>query len=972
MLYKIGALKADYFNNDHKIINQSILIGTLLATLSTILFITSKNLQILYRQKRVSPLLVTTIIWIVVQGLLFGCFYLTYQIFERFEITFDILSLLYPKPELFLAMVLIGLILASLLRVSWLLLRFSQPWSKNGIHLTIRLMIATIFGIGLYRISPELAIFLGLLNLYFITLAHIPRSTLGQALSYRFVIIIVTLNFIIGLGIGLYSSVSNNQRSIDFKKALVKNLIEYNPVAQRQLIDLGKVISRDPVILRAFDGPSSPYDIIPNLIKRKYLDDSYFTKYSSRIYIFGSRGMPLEDNSIYQQYLKDLEESGNSTWLDNVLFVSDPTKGIKRYFSTIPIKRGDYVIANLAIDLTIKNDLIVSDHPAFVSEYKNYIRDLTGVSYAIFENDILIFSHGPVNYNAAMLNAALERRQYETKDYAHYAIQDEDLAIIVSTRSYPIAEWISTAIFYFFLYGILSILLLYGYNQLINQKSIRLKFATKVQLIINLAFFVPITVLTAVLISLLSNSDQSSTQELFFDRARTITEQITYTLFNRQRGFVDQDSFDETVRNIATLTQTDVHVYDEEGNLLLAENAHLKKLNLLGNYINPQAYSLLVEEGQNSVMLNEKVADLNYQTIYTQIISPVSGNLLGIVGIPFFGAKFKFDKHIVNVITTVLDVLFIMFLVLIVLSYFSTKSLTAPLILIANKLHRTSLLSKNELLDIQRDDEFGTIISEYNRMVTNLEKNKTALAENQKELAWKEMAKQVAHEIKNPLTPMKLYLQQLQRIEHLDPEMKNRVVSSMIQQIDNLSEIATSFSAFAQMPTPVYEPFTFDKIVSETVLLYSKGNEVDIRFKAGCDNDQVYFDPKLFSRILTNLILNGIESVPGEREPRIRVQTSNILLGKTKYCVLSVSDNGDGIPLDIQQSVFVPNFSTKSGGSGIGLAITKRGIEQANGKIWFETEEDVGTTFFIQLQMHEPTVNSEPSNVTSRLTKESL
>ena len=251
---------------------------------------------------------------------------------------------------------------------------------------------------------------------------------------------------------------------------------------------------------------------------------------------------------------------------------------------------------------------------------------------------------------------------------------------------------------------------------------------------------------------------------------------------------------------------------------------------------------------------------------------------------------------------------------------------------------------KNQPISYAVNDEIGSLVNEYNQMLVKLEESKEALAEVQKESAWKEIARQVAHEIKNPLTPMRLKIQQMMR--SLDKEDRNyKACISLIEQIDSLSDIADSFSAFAKMPVPKNERFSLDELTQHTAELY-QSESTKLSLDMQDQPLEVYADPKIFSGILNNIILNGIQSV-SNGSPEIRIS----LARKGNKALLSIKDNGSGIPPEVQDKVFTPYFSTKRTGSGIGLAVAKKGIENAGGNIWFETEEGMGTTFNISLPL---------------------
>lgn len=349
----------------------------------------------------------------------------------------------------------------------------------------------------------------------------------------------------------------------------------------------------------------------------------------------------------------------------------------------------------------------------------------------------------------------------------------------------------------------------------------------------------------------------------------------------------------------------------------------------------------------NQSLLEESIGEFHYNAVYVRLISSDTGKSLGILSIPFFNSREALDKKKIDVIAMVLNIFVVIFLIIVILSYVSFKSLTTPLELIATKLKRTSFSGQNEPLEWRVNDEIGILVNEYNAMLMKLEESKKALSRNEKESAWREMAQQVAHEIKNPLTPMKLKLQHLQYTLG-DSEQEQRLKKSMgalLTQVETLNDIATSFSSFAKMPIPENIHFNITNTLKNTIQLYESNQDMLFKKNIYLEDVWVNGDEKLLGRILTNLILNGKQAVSSDKQPIVELSSRM----ENKQFLIELKDNGDGIPEEIQHKVFLPNFSTKYTGSGIGLAVAKRGIEHAGGKIWFETKENEGTSFFILL-----------------------
>ncbi|MCG8388560.1 MAG: ATP-binding protein, partial [Cytophagales bacterium] len=369
---------------------------------------------------------------------------------------------------------------------------------------------------------------------------------------------------------------------------------------------------------------------------------------------------------------------------------------------------------------------------------------------------------------------------------------------------------------------------------------------------------------------------------------------------------------------------------------------------LLSSYINPVAYSLIRESRENAHILEESVGELNYNTTFFAVRSFDKGNLIGIVSIPYFQSEYNLEQSQITVLTNVINVFTFVFIVFLVVSYMAAKWLTFPLRFITQKLKKTTLTGLNEPLSWDADDEIGLMVGEYNRMLDNLEDSKKALARSEKESAWREIAQQVAHEIKNPLTPMKLTLQHLNRklVAKGEEENMNRPINTLLQQVQTLDDIASSFSSFAKMPIPEHERYELTHVLKNAVSLHDaqKNLYIDLQIK----EEPVYTvgDEQLMGRIINNLLLNAIQAMDGNNKQQVYV---TLLRVSTRKVRLEVKDNGVGIADEIHNKIFIPNFSTKETGSGIGLAIAKHGVEHAGGKIWFETELGRGTSFFIEL-----------------------
>ncbi|TAG71775.1 MAG: sensor histidine kinase, partial [Runella slithyformis] len=418
------------------------------------------------------------------------------------------------------------------------------------------------------------------------------------------------------------------------------------------------------------------------------------------------------------------------------------------------------------------------------------------------------------------------------------------------------------------------------------------------------------------------------------------------------KGSRSRASMEEELGKIARDAAIDINFFNTDGQLFTTTKPLIYESGLLSKRLNPESYIRLIEDKENEVLLSESLGNKQYRSAYVTAKAP-NGQILGILSVPYFDSKPELDRQIIEVIASVLSIFAAMFLVFLVLSYWASNTLTVPLRMMTQKIRRINLQQLDEPVEWKSDDEIGILVGAYNRMLKKLEESKQDLANNEKMHAWREMAKQVAHEIKNPLTPMKLTIQQLQRTTARDlpnSERINRTFDSLIDQIDNISDIATSFSDFAKMPLPKNERFEMASVLNKAADLHAEDTAIVLRREMQTGEFMVMGDRQLTGRIITNLIINGIQSAQSMgRRPEITLHLHSS--GGNVY--VEVQDNGGGISEAIHPKVFFPNFTTRGieGGTGLGLAIAKRGIEQSGGAIWFETEENVGTTFFLSLPL---------------------
>ncbi len=408
-------------------------------------------------------------------------------------------------------------------------------------------------------------------------------------------------------------------------------------------------------------------------------------------------------------------------------------------------------------------------------------------------------------------------------------------------------------------------------------------------------------------------------------------------------------SLEDLVKEVSGIHGVDVNVYDLNGDLQVSSEASVYAKGVLSKKMDPVAYYRLSRLNQIEHVQEEHIANLSYLSIYAPVRDK-EGRVYAYLSIPYFTSQPELDQEISNFIVTIINLNAFILLIAGLIALFITNRITRSFSLISDKMKEVNLGRMNEEIIWNRNDEIGDLVKEYNKMVAKLEESAEALAKTEREGAWREMARQVAHEIKNPLTPMKLSIQYLQKsINSNHPnvkELSSNVASTLVEQIDHLSKIAADFSQFANISYTNMEEFDLHEVLRSLQELYRSDENIEFMWRPLPYRIIVNADKTQMNRLFTNLFANAVEACEG-RQCRIEV-SEQLMEGKIR---ISIRDNGEGIPEETQSRIFMPNFTTKSSGTGLGLAMCKGIVEQLKGKIWFETQKGHGTTFHVELPL---------------------
>ena len=426
----------------------------------------------------------------------------------------------------------------------------------------------------------------------------------------------------------------------------------------------------------------------------------------------------------------------------------------------------------------------------------------------------------------------------------------------------------------------------------------------------------------------------------------TITESIDYFLNNHELG-PRTDSlvsmFSDKICELANINNIDINIYSLGGKFLISSNPGLFDSHILEEQLSGSILAA-IENEPDQVLVKSQTDSLVYMSTYNYITN-YEDKPIAIVNLPYFDSSDIHRQDLNDYMMRLLLIYVLLFLISILIAYLLSNYITSSLQAIGAQLKKVKISEHNTSIHWRFDDEIGTLVDEYNRMLRELEKSAVRLARTERESAWKEMAKQVAHEIKNPLTPMRLSVQYLERsLKTEDPEKLKEFTLSMISQIDTLGSIAEAFSRFANMPALRMENFLVKEVAERVTGLYP---ELNIELVCEDPDLEISADRDQLVRVMNNLINNSIQAIPDGRAPEIGIRVSRI----GDEARISVKDNGAGIPESQGEKIFEPRFTTKTKGMGLGLAMVKNIIDGIQGKIWYESEIGKGTTFHISLPL---------------------
>lgn len=573
---------------------------------------------------------------------------------------------------------------------------------------------------------------------------------------------------------------------------------------------------------------------------------------------------------------------------------------------------------------------------------------LYNYSAANFRDNILVYKYGRYIYPNFMnsMNLADQDFSYEPL-YKHYTIKNGNSdALVISAPKKSFAQK-TTPFAVIFLGLTIPYLIVVWTIRPKNKKKRNLR--QRFQFIILSTLGISFLVIGPVSVIYMKSVYNQKTIDMQFETTRTVAEELSSDIdFANTIRTASRDRWTEILRHYATNFFTELNLYNLNGRLIATTRPEIYDLNLQAPIMNAEAYQNMYRNKAIYYKHEETLGKGVYQSAYLPMTDE-HGNTLAYLNTPYFSSTTDLHNEIKNFVLTYINIILVFLAVALIVVLTMTRKITKPLSLIQNQMKGVKFDQKNEHIKWSGDDEIGGLVKQYNQLIDELEKSAAELRRTTTESAWRGVARQVAHEIKNSLTPMRLSVQLLQRnLQNgkATPEQIQRTSNTLIEQINALSDMASSFSTFAKLPENHPAPLDLAELVGNVVHLYDNVENITFNYDYEASANHTYNGDKTnLNSAVGNLVKNAVQAIGNKPNGKIDVT----LKSSENAFVISVKDNGKGIKEEDKNKIFLPNFTTKTGGSGVGLSLTYNIVQAAGGTISFESTEGEGAKFIIEL-----------------------
>jgi two-component system, NtrC family, nitrogen regulation sensor histidine kinase NtrY len=847
----------------------------------------------------------------------------------------------------------------------------NKQLSKLVLFVLLGYLMVTIFSLWITVYQSMLTV-----ALFIVFLVYRHFSTGLNRFQHYFGLVFIISAFS-AVGIQHWSEIKEKEE----RKLFAVKLTSQNDITTDYFLrNIETRLSTDAFIKDYFLSPFISKESLEKRIRQIYFT-GYLSRYDVNVLDFDNYGNHFKEKNKYSyRTLKKIYETESAPSINKYFRYLSSTTLAKGYIAKIDVEDDNQHVASLFI--LLKPKLIQNENrfdELLIEGYSNGPDRTTNYSYALYKDKQLVYQSGNFPYRIKNTwGEALDSFSFVNDDtYEHMVHTDEQMLTVIVSK--PIERFIQLAGLFSFIFTLLTsvlilILFIYvllnsqGYHKypvvsqwiinpikkvfntlLLIEPQDAMYLRTRIQTSIIFILFISLLVSAYLTITFITQKYDTRQNERLMKKLRSVVITVeNENIINTSRDYeADLEAF---VNEIADLYDNDITVFDSDGKVLASSISKIYNEHIISSLMPDDAFYHLKLLKESQFGQTEQIGKLSFQSAYAPFFYGNRDNP-GYIQLPYFSQQADLDAEISSVVIGFINLYVVLFIFIGFIAYIITRNISQPLALIQQSLSGTKL-QQNEPIKWNSNDEIGELVGQYNNMILQLEESARKLAESEREGAWREIARQIAHEIKNPLTPMKLSIQHLQRAyannDSNIEEKINRTTQILVKQIDMLSDLASEFSSYAKMPQPIYEWFDVQSELNKLVELYSMDGTCKIELDCHLQSE-LYYDISYFNRSIGNLIKNAVQAIPDGVEGYVKISVNE----DNDNITIVVSDNGSGISPEQAKDIFKPYFSTKINGMGLGLPLVKSMIENGNGTICFESEPNKGTTFTITLPKHE-------------------
>lgn len=758
-----------------------------------------------------------------------------------------------------------------------------------------------------------------------------------------------------------YLNYLNDQKESLIRETSVLTLdLENDPFLEEHFISSIEKIQNDEFLIELTKGQQiiDNDDSLLNFISEKYFE-SFMQLYHINLIHCDEESMitimPEDFETSCYSYFQERIRNNKSVIKEDTLYLIESSFQYRNYIGRVPYHLDSIHKSCIFIEFVSKVKPKEIGLPAILEKSHIYQSSLLrNNSYAVYSDGILTDVYGKFDYKQKLQDYRLTSYHdtyFDRNNYQHYIYsKSEGNVLMISIEKPSRLQRLASFAFIFLFYSLLTFLLYFLFNTTSLQNSVS-SFQGRLQysMIILLLFsFILIGVSSLYYIIYLN---QAKNADSLMEKAHSVLIELEHKLSGMEEFTAEDRQYVEgLLMKFSEVFFTDITLYNKKGELLASSRPEMFSAALLSNRMEANAYYELKFLKNSFFIQEEKIGSQTYLSAYLPFKNQ-DNHSVAYLNLPYFAKQYELEEEVSGFIVAFLNIYLFLLFIAVVITLVVSRYLSKPLQMIKEKLGNLDLQDTNEKIEWNKDDEIGELVREYNRMVEELSMSAQKLAMTQRESAWREMAQQIAHEIKNPLTPMKLNIQYLEKawddqVEDYEVRMK-RITKGLQEQIDVLSEIAGQFGTFAAIDKIHPRELDIKSIIIDVESIF-KGNDHVIFSHEFMDEEiLVSGDKNQLIRVFNNLYKNAVQAIGQNSTGTIHTQLTEV----ENKLEIKITDDGCGISENELAHIFEPRFTTKTSGMGLGLALVKKMLENIGGNIRVETILKKGTSFIIQLPL---------------------